>query len=420
MSPYPLKRILPVLALASLTASAQDFPLVDTGQSHCYDDYGTEISCPAAGQAFCGQDAQYEGTQPQYQDNGDGTVSDLVTGLMWQKTPGGLVKVSWADAVANASSVTTGGYTDWRVPTIKELYSLMNFEGVTGLDEASSTPYLDTATFDFEYGDASAGERMIDAQYWSATEYLDTTMQGNDTTFGVNFADGRIKGYGQTMENFVRYVRGNAFYGTNDFVDNYDGTVTDLATGLMWCQDDSGSGMDWEDALAWIEARNAELYLGYDDWRLPDAKELQGLVDYTRAPGVTYSPAIDPLFDVTSLGDGEYHYYWTSTTHLDGPPDMQGSYAVYVAFGRALGWMEMPPGSGHYELLDVQGAGAQRSDPKTGNPNDYPYGHGPQGDVIRIFNYVRCVRDAEALTDAGIFSDGFESGGLSAWSTSSP
>ncbi len=40
------------------------------------------------------------------------------------------------------------------------------------------------------------------------------------------------------------------------------------------------------------------------------------------------------------------------------------------------------------------GTGAQRSDPKTGNPADYPQGHGPQGDAVRIYNYVRCVRDA--------------------------
>ena len=45
-------------------------------------------------------------------------------------------------------------------------------------------------------------------------------------------------------------------------------------------------------------------------------------------------------------------------------------------------------------LMDVHGAGAQRSDPKSGNPNDYPTGRGPQGDAIRIYNYVRCVRNA--------------------------
>ncbi|HUJ11912.1 MAG TPA: DUF1566 domain-containing protein, partial [Verrucomicrobiae bacterium] len=73
-------------------------------------------------------------------------------------------------------------------------------------------------------------------------------------------------------------------------------------------------------------------------------------------------------------------------------PDRMGNAAVYVCFGRALGWMHMPPGFGEYRLLDVHGAGAQRSDPKAGNPADFPHGRGPQGDVIRIYNFVRCVR----------------------------
>jgi hypothetical protein len=77
---------------------------------------------------------------------------------------------------------------------------------------------------------------------------------------------------------------------------------------------------------------------------------------------------------------------------LDGPPDLQATAAVYIAFGRALGWMQFPPGWGRRRLLDVHGAGAQRSDPKAGNPADFPYGRGPQGDVIRIDNFVRLVR----------------------------
>jgi hypothetical protein len=55
--------------------------------------------------------------------------------------------------------------------------------------------------------------------------------------------------------------------------------------------------------------------------------------------------------------------------------------------------MQQPPKSGTYVLLDVHGAGAQRSDPKDGDPADYPNGHGPQGDVIRINNFVRAVRN---------------------------
>ena len=58
-----------------------------------------------------------------------------------------------------------------------------------------------------------------------------------------------------------------------------------------------------------------------------------------------------------------------------------------------------PPTGGDYILFDVHGAGAQRSDPKSGDPADYPYGHGPQGDVIRIFNYVRAVRLQSAAVE---------------------
>jgi len=60
--------------------------------------------------------------------------------------------------------------------------------------------------------------------------------------------------------------------------------------------------------------------------------------------------------------------------------------------------MEQPPMSGNYTLMDVHGAGAQRSDPKVGDPANWPHGHGPQGDVIRIYNYVRLVRDAGGAT----------------------
>ena len=90
-------------------------------------------------------------------------------------------------------------------------------------------------------------------------------------------------------------------------------------------------------------------------------------------------------------GGTNYPFYWTSTTHagLD-----NGVNAVYIAFGEALGWMQ--DFTGNYTLMDVHGAGAQRSDPKTGDPDAYPFGHGPQGDVVRIYNYVRCVRNVVA------------------------
>ncbi len=398
-----------LMAAAFAQEHAESAPLsylvVGTGQKMCYDNYG-ESATPGVGQPFFGQDAQYKSSQPSYQDSGDGSVSDLNTGLMWVKARG--LKVTWEEAVAGAAKCRIGGHDDWRMPTIKELYSLIDFNGGFHLTTARSTPYLDTGFFEFKYGDESLGERPIDCQDWSTTTYVSTTMDNSPTAFGVNFADGRIKGYPKIMNRregirlnklYVRYVRGNPNYGKNDFHNNGDGTITDRATGLMWSKTDSGKGMNWEAALAWVQVKNKENYLGHSDWRLPNAKELQSIVDYTRSPDTTNSAAIDPVFACTLIqnegGRADFPFYWTSTTHLDGPPDRQGTVAIYVAFGRALGWMQFPPGQGEYRLLDVHGAGAQRSDPKIGNPADFPYGRGPQGDVIRINNFVRLVRGGQ-------------------------
>ena len=379
------------IALLAVTGFCAEKPyvVVGTGQAKYYGDRG-EIAPPQAGQPFYGQDAQYPGTVPSYKDNGDGTVSDLNTGLIWVKARG--EKISWDAAVAGANACRAGGYDDWRMPTIKELYSLINFNGGCAGTVAGSTPYIDTNYFDFVYGDESKGVRLIDCQDWSATEYIGTTMNGNATVFGVNFADGRIKGYpksprgpGGRMETktlYVRYVRGNPDYGKNDFRDNGDGTVTDRATGLMWQQADSGNCMNWQEALAWVQKKNAENYLGHNDWRLPDAKELQSIVDYSSIPAINQS--------FLKMSDTNA-WYWSSTTHLDGPIDRRGGAAVYIAFGKATGWMKFPP-TMELKLLDVHGAGAQRSDPKIGNPADYPHGRGPQGDVVRMNNLVRLVR----------------------------
>jgi hypothetical protein len=405
---YAIKKCLPLLMLILLLtyqwASAETvaYPVVDTGQDHCYGNSG-EIVCPDSGKAFYGQDAQYRGKAPAYRDNGDGTVTDLVTSLMWQKGLGEK-KVSLEETLEMAESMTLGEHTDWRVPTIKELYSLIDFRGNTGSAgnmyqeaPANAVPFINTDYFEFTYGNVADGERYIDAQWLSCTEYVSTTLGRMDTLFGVNFADGRIKGYGYRKHGttrdkkkfFVRFVRGNA-YGENQFVDNGDGTVTDTATGLTWMQADSGRALGWQEALSYAESLD---YAGHDDWRLPNAKELQSIVDYSRSPDTTDSAAIDPVFQTTAItneaNQKDAPFFWTATTHLDGP--QAGSMAVYVAFGRAMGQM-------NGQTADVHGAGAQRSDPKTGQAG---LGHGPQGDARRVRNFVRCVRGGSVVAKEG-------------------
>ncbi|MGA2543225.1 MAG: DUF1566 domain-containing protein [Verrucomicrobiota bacterium] len=496
---------------ADLLGAAQTYTVVATGQSKCYDNRN-EIAPPKPGQPFYGQDAQFQAHPPSYALSADGlTVHDNNTDLTWQRSPDtdGDGLLTWRDKLtlaqaqalpAKLNAARFGGFDDWRLPSIKEQFSLFDARGtdpiVQGNDTSALRPFLDTNFFKFAYGDTSAGERIIDSQYASSTKYVGQSARAFGKLFGVNFADGRIKGYdlfmpGGGMEKtfFVLCARGNPDYGKNDFHDNADRTITDRATGLMWCKADSGQGMNWQDALAWVQKKNAEKFLGHDDWRLPSVKELQSIVDYTRSPDTTHSPAIALVFNCTTItneaGQADFPFYWSATTHA-GPRG--GGAAMYVAFGRAAGWMSQqafaggppdrrggpgsqggfhllpplareqlnltsdqqkqladlesdtkarlekfltpqqmqqlnqmqpqrqggprgggrgmdgpgmdgppeagPQGSdaGDYHLVDVNGAGAQRSDPKAGDPAMFPHGRGPQGDVIRIYNYVRLVR----------------------------
>ena len=382
--------------------SISHYPIVGTHQYTSFDNTSV-IPRPSINDPFYGQNSNYPGTSPQYIDNGDGTVTDMITGLMWQQSfdHNGDGEINYSDKLTYdqildyvATGVEFAGYDDWRLPSIKEMYSLILFSGrdisPEGISEDNLTPFIDNGIFEFAYGDLDAGERLIDMQCATTSVYRSDEVE--ETVFGVNFADGRIKGYGTRApfgrgEKAFNYllVRGNDSYGINELVDNGDGTITDEATGLMWIAEDSGKGMLWQEALSYAEGME---YAGYRDWRLPVAKELQSIVDYSRSPSATNSPAIDPLFGCSAItneaGQNDFPFYWTSTTHANSSSTPGGA-AVYVAFGRSLGNMN--------GWVDIHGAGSQRSDPKTGDPELYAEGHGPQGDAIRIFNYVRLVRN---------------------------
>ena len=421
-----------VLAAGLVTncfGTTQGWFVVDTMQSNCYNTNAV-IAAPSAGQPYYGQDAQFFGNQSGYTVSGDNkTVFDNNTRLTWMRSPNltltppvktdrmtnGAIP-AW---VAKVNTTNWGGYSDWRLPTLKELYSLFDCRGTDpggyqGSDTSVLTPFINTNYFLFAWGNTAIGERLIDQQYASSTTFiLNPSESGYQKDFGVNFSDGRIKGYDMTDTKsgllktfYVQLVRGGTNYGVNSFTNNGDGTVTDLATGLMWPRADNGFGVLWSNALARVQAMNASNYLGHNDWRMPNVKELQSIVNYSNAPDYNGLPAIDTNYFTCTVitneaGTNDFPYYWTSTTHGGySTSNTGGSDADYVAFGRALGWPTN-------KWVDVHGAGAQRSDPKTGPPYSFPaiiyyvtnnsvvykgYSFGPQGDAVRSFNFVRLVR----------------------------
>jgi len=144
MGKSALKCILPgvlFLLLFEIDSASQafvefDLPyiIVDTGQEKCFDAFN-EIACPKPQADFYGQDAQYKGLRSDYGENGDGTVRDKVTGLMWLKGDSATLNagrkkdgmLNWADAMAYAESLEYAGYDDWRLPNAKELHRIVDY-----------------------------------------------------------------------------------------------------------------------------------------------------------------------------------------------------------------------------------------------------------------------------------------------------
>jgi len=285
--------------------------IADTGQSKCYNN-SVEIICPNPGESFYGQDASYTINPPAYvkmdaqgnylpdEATSWAMVRDKHTGLIWEvKTDDGSIhdrddKYTWADMGTFINALNTanfGGYSDWRMPTIKELTSLVNL-GIY-------TPLITTSFF----------PNTISSYYWSSS----ATSTGSK--WFVNFTDG-VVAHTNTISvssTYVRAVRGGQPESSDRFVVNGDGTVTDKSTGLMWEQktfdggaNDKSNTYTWEGALAWVQGLNGASFLGYDDWRLPNRKELQSIVDYSKSS----FPAIDKNFFPNTVSS----YYWSSTS----------------------------------------------------------------------------------------------------------
>jgi hypothetical protein len=273
--------------------------LPDTGQNSCYDESKNFIDCSGTG-----QDGDYLINPMDFTDNGDGTVTDNNTDLMWVRQNSS-TKYNWFEATGTADgvynpggatdvcgSLTEGGYNDWRLPTKKELYYLVN--------DGTYSPALDNTYFPNTSND----------YYWTTTVMAGDVSQAWTT----HFLYGTIPYQNKTNDNLVRCVRGSS--SASSLTDNGNGTVTDSATGLIWqkcshgqTNDATCSGtatyIDWQTALGYCESLSLG---GHSDWRLPNIKELVSLTDDTQ-----FAPAIDNSVFPNSVPNN----YWSSTNEED-------------------------------------------------------------------------------------------------------
>ena len=250
-------------------------PLPDTGIELCYDDT-QEIECPALGEPFYGQDAQYVTNPMSFTLSDDGTLTDNVTGLMWQQKYYDVPR-SWYASIDYCDGLRRGGHTDWRIPDEYELQDIVDY--------GHYQPAIDTAYF----------SGTMPYYYWSSSTYA---VYASDA-WTVNFYSGGVIFVEKNDNRWVRCARGEQR--EQSFTDNGDGTVTDNVTGLMWQQEGDDVLRIWEDALAYCE--DLEL-AGHTDWRLPNIKALRSIMD-----NKTYNPAID-----TSYFPSEVSSYWSSST----------------------------------------------------------------------------------------------------------
>ena len=308
---------------------------------------------------------------PRFTDNGDGTVTDNLTSLAWTKdanapepaacssaTP---KRGTWQGALNYVACLNTNnylGYTDWRLPNINELVSLVN-KGQTYPGAWLNTQGL-SVWGSFWSSTTSAGYSQGRALIVS----MDTGWVGNDYKSGqggyygswpVRSGQSGVIQLLKTGQTTCYDSSGNviACAGTGQdgdiqagspwpiprFTDNGNGAITDNLTGLIWTKDANAPGpaacspatpKTWQGALNYVACLNTNNYLGYTDWRLPNINELKSLVNKEQTdPGAWLNT--QGFTNVQSYSS----LYWSSTTHASYSSDCNSCYAwvVYMYYG---------------------------------------------------------------------------------------
>ncbi len=250
------------------------FKLPDSGQSGSYS-------------STAGEDADYFVNPLSFTNNGNGTITDNNTGLVWQKSDGG--EMTFENAVAYCNNLVLGGFSDWRLPGGMELFSINDFDHLN--------PALDTVYFTKNL-----------AEYWWTSE----KRADDSTKVWVVNAGGGIGAHpktetlsaGGTKRFHVRAVRYpfSPNLPASHFTDNGDGTISDHYTGLVWQKIQAPNAMSWEAALVYSQGM---VLAGTSDWRLPDIKELQSINDVSLA-----MPSFNHIYFPNVVSGN----YWSSTT----------------------------------------------------------------------------------------------------------
>lgn len=288
-----IRIILWLIALTALFASCNK----NNDNEQDTDTSSTKSLLPDTGQTISytttpGEDADFSINPPSYTDNGNGTITDNVTGLMWQKTDGG--EMTFENASAYCLSLNLGGYSDWRLPVCVELLSINSYDMV---NPAMNTLYFTKTT----------------AEYWWTSE---TRADFPSNVWVVN-AGGGIGAHpksetisaGGTKRFHVRSVRNTKAPTViaDQFKDNGDGTIADNLTGLIWQKVQSPNTLTWEEALIYASGLSLA---GKSDWRVPNVKELQSLNDAKLS-----KPSFNKNYFTNVLSGN----FWSSTTLVNAP-----------------------------------------------------------------------------------------------------
>lgn len=259
----------------------------------------TAITTSAGSKNVCAYDYPVwgnRGISPNtYKDNGDGTVSDSQTQLMWQQVTSGTY--TWADARTYCDALSLGGYDDWRLPTVAE--------GESIYDYTLPAPCISGAAFP---GAASG-------KHWTAVP----KAADSASSWSVTLESGVSSSYDAVATaSTVRCVRATAAWQPPAARFTVSGSspnaaVVDSATGLSWQQTVSGSAYTWSASAA---AGSAQAYCntlslnGYSSgWRVPTERELLSIVDRT---------AFNPSTDAAAFPSTPVGVYWSATPMQDG------------------------------------------------------------------------------------------------------